>query len=263
MRRVGAVIVAIAGAVALAAQQPAPQSADLRFRIAVLQSTARPPEPGEIARVLARADALLAERTGAHLIQVLFADVGPGNATTKVRRFIAGHQEDLPDGILLLSDDEESTEYGGYSFDVPRQGPSLNRFPSPVVGAGRVYVAVVDMLHKYAKCGYDDSGKRVSPYSRGGECLGKRGLTCVENGRQWSCPGTTGDLNAEPDYFMGCIIVHEFLHPFGALGDDDHFRGPTCAARLGLTSGESRNERRAQEACGICPDLFPLFKAAP
>ncbi len=37
--------------------------------------------------------------------------------------------------------------------------PFQNEYPSPVpsVGSSRIYVAVVDFDHMYARCGYDDN----------------------------------------------------------------------------------------------------------
>lgn len=250
----------VAATVALGAAGAMP-SDDTRFRVTVLQSTARPPEPGALARVFARADELLGQKTGEHFVRLAFADVGPGDPIRKARAYIAAHPDDTPDGFLVLSDDEEAVEYGGYSAVVPRPAGTHNRFPNSS-GDGLVYVAVVDFFHKYARCGYNDRGVRVSSRSRGGECHSERGLQCVDNGQYWMCPNMTEDPNANFDFFMGCDIVHEFAHPFGDAGDDDHYRGAVCAARMHFTPAQAADERAAQESCGICPDVLAKFRPA-
>lgn len=235
-----------------------PDSQSPRFRVMVLQSTRRPPAPADFDRVFARADALLGEKTGDHFVRVGFEDVGPGNPTSKVRAYMRAHPNDVPDGFLVLSDDEESVEYGGYSLNIRRPPGTRNGFPV-TDGDGYVYIAVIDFFHKYARCGYNDRGDRVSARSRGGECHSQRGLQCVDNGNYWMCPYATDDLNAEPDYFMACDIVHEFVHPFGDVGDDDHYRSAVCAARMHFTPDQAADEHAAQQNCGMCPDVLAKF----
>lgn len=230
------------------------------FRVVILQSTATPPEPGDLSRVFGRAREIFADKTGQSLIRVAVEDVGRGNPEEKAKAYIAAHRDRVPDGILVLSDDDESVEYGGYSFNVVRPRGDANRYPAPELGDRFVYVAVIDFAHKYARCGYNNRGVRVSDVSRGGECRGERGLQCVDNGRYWQCPATLEDPNSNFDYFMGCVIVHEFAHPFGTEGDDDHYRTPVCAARMGFTPAQSADERAGQLSCTMCPDIYGRIK---
>ena len=257
LRIIGGVLVAVT--LALDAVS-ALQTDDNKFRVMVLESTARRPDPGDVTRVFARADELLGQKTGEHFARLGADDVGRGKPIDLVMAYVKAHPDTVPDGFLVLSDDAESVEYGGYSFVVPRPRGSHNRFPNGS-GDGLVYVAVVDFFHKYARCGYDDRGDRVSERSRGGECHSERGLQCVDNGQYWMCPTATKDPNAEFDFFMGCDIVHEFAHPFGEAGDDDHYRGSVCAERMKFSPAEA-TERAAQENCGMCPDVLAKFRRA-
>ena len=239
---------------------PPVRLADAAFRVAVLVGTAHVPDPLDFARLFARANDILEQKTGERMVQTDYLTVGPGDARAAARQYLAARADAPTDGVIVLSEDAESREYGAYSVSVPQPQGIVNRFPSPVEGGGNAYVAVLDLSHQYSRCGYDGGPNRVSSSSRGGECLGRRGLRCVDNGAYWTCPGTTDDLNADHDYFMGCAIVHEFVHPFGALGDADHYGSMQCTARTGMSLEQATNTRLSQESCGMCPDLFPKFK---
>ena len=233
---------------------------DTAFRVAVLLSTTRGVDADDFARVFARATAILLKKTGEGMIQTDYVDVGPGRALDVARRYVNAHSQTPPDGVIVLSDDRESREYGAYSASVQLPSGHVNRFPSPFEGERAAYVAVVDFFHLYARCGYDSRLNRVGRASRGGECRGVEGLICVDNGRYWMCPDSTDDLNADRDYFIGSAIVHEFVHPFGMLGDDDHWGTPECTARTGMPPEQVVDRRLFQESLGMCPDLFPKFR---
>lgn len=256
----------VAGSVAcvtLAAQgrpdlpRPDPATA---FRVSVLISAARALPPEDIRRLVTRADQILFEKTGARMIAGDVVNLGVGDAVKLAQRYVDAHASDPPDGVILFGDDEEVTTYGGYTAILSLPSGQHNRFPTPAIPVDVVYVAVIDGFHKYAACGYDGRGNRVSATSRGGECRSHRGLTCVDNGQYWMCPDSTTDLNADRDYFLGCDIVHEFIHPFGTIGDDDHYGTPQCTARTGMSPAEAGDRKRFQESCGMCPDLFAQFK---
>lgn len=68
------------------------------------------------------------------------------------------------------------------------------------------------------------------------------------------------NLYAQPDVFTASSIVHEFMHPFGSAGNNDHYSTPACRARLGMSPGASTDLRLSQEHCGMCPDLFLNFR---
>lgn len=195
------------------------QSDDRRYRVTVLQSTARRPDPADVTRVFARADEVFGKLAGQRFVRLAFADVGRGVPIEKVQEYIKAHPAEVPDGFLVLSDDEEAMQYGGYSFVVPRPDGDRNRFPNSH-GDGLAYVAVIDFFRK--------SKVRSGP-------------------------------NAEPDYVTACLIVHELSHPFGEVGDDDHYRGQVCRDRMNFTPAQA-TETAAQEHCGICPDVFAALK---
>ncbi len=242
-------------------REPAPEA--LReLRVAVVVAAAQRPDADDVARVFSRASRLLEEKSGTRLVKVDEVEAGAGNAGAAARAYLRAHADAPPDGVIVLSDDEESREYGAYSLTVPLPAGHTNPFPSPIEGSARAYVAVVDMAHLYAKCGYDRRMNHVSTRSRGGECRGAEGLVCVDTGASWMCPDSVRDLNADRDYFLGCAIAHEFVHPFGALGDDDHYGTPQCTARTGMTAATAADRRLFQESCGMCPDLFAALHAA-
>ena len=123
-------------------------------------------------------------------------------------------------------------------------------------------IAAVDFSHKYARCGYNDQGDRVSNTSFGGECRNSTGLMCVlrTDGAYWVCPNSLSDLYAEQDYFIAGTFVHEFMHPFGAAGNNYHYGTALCAARTGISAGDAANLVPFQRSFGMCPDLFLNFR---
>jgi hypothetical protein len=230
------------------------------FRVAVLLSASRPPSPEDVERVFGRANDILFEKTGERMTRTDLVNVGPGSALAQSVAYANAHAAAAPDGILLFSDDSTATSFGGYSQTFSLPSPNENRFPSPVVGATRGYLAVVDFFHKYARCGYDNAGNRIADTSSGGECRNRNGLTCVDNGRYWTCPDTLNDLYADADYFTACSAVHEFLHPFGAEGNFDHYGTAQCVSRTGMSLPDAQNLRLFQQSCGMCPDLYQKFR---
>lgn len=116
--------------------------------------------------------------------------------------------------------------------------------------------------HFYARCGYDDQQRRVSDVSLGGECRGRNGLACVlkPGGEYWTCPDALSDLYSDWDYYKGCTIVHEFLHPFGSEGNLDHYGSTSCVARGAVTQAQAGDLRMGQDNCQMCPDVWARFK---
>jgi hypothetical protein len=232
---------------------------DQRFRVAIMLTTGSRPLESDVMRVFAKANDLLLQKTGERMERVDFFDAGPGNVSSLAQAYLQRQTTSVPDGILALSDDATATSLGGYSFTLALPSPFQNRFPTPS-SSTREYVAVVDFVHKYARCGYDDAGNRVSATSFGGECRNQTGLQCVDNGKYWQCPDTLSDLYSEPDRFPACTFVHEFLHPFGTQGNNDHYGTAECTARTGMTPAQAQDRRLFQESCGMCPDLYPKFR---
>jgi hypothetical protein len=237
-----------------------PAVAGEAFRVAVLLSTASVPTDADVQRTLARASDILSEKTGARMSQTDLVVVGPGSTGSQAQSYINAHAASPPDGVLAFSDDANATSFGGYSLTVALPAPNVNRFPSPVVGESRAYLAVVDFFHKYARCGYDNAGNRIGSTSAGGECRNRSGLMCVFNGRYWACPDSLGDLYADPDYYNACTVVHEFTHPFGSEGNFDHYGTAQCTSRTFMSQAEAQDLRLFQQSCGMCPDVYRQFR---
>jgi hypothetical protein len=238
-----------------------PANPDNRFRVVTMITAAAPPATGDITRVLARAAEILLQKTGERMQDLGFASAtGRGDSTSQASQYLMTVPSPMPDGVLALADDATATSFGGYSTTTPLPAPFLNRFPSPISGGNRAYVAVVHFDHKYARCGYDDNDNRISDRSGGGECRNQNGLLCVNNGRYWQCPNTLSDLYSEPDVFPACTIVHEFMHPFGPAGNFDHYGTVQCTSRTGMTLADATDTRKFQESCGMCPDVYASFR---
>jgi Bacterial Ig-like domain (group 2) len=238
-------------------------SATRAFDVAVLVDSAGPqPASSELDRVMQAAAAKLLEKTGVVLTPMGVAGVSGPSASAQVQSYLPGRQSAPPEGIVLLSNDSMSATFGGYSISIAPPFPFQNEYPSPVptVGSSRVYVAVVDFDHMYARCGYDDNLNHISSTSIGGECRNRPGTPCVQVGTQWMCNDALNDLYANHDYFTGCTVVHEFMHPFGSAGSFDHYGTAQCTQRTGMTAGDAANRVLFQQNCGMCPDVYPLFR---
>jgi hypothetical protein len=237
----------------------APAADDGTFRVAVLLGATRMPAPDDARRVFGLAQDILFQKTGARMSEFDLVTVPIAPPFWQAVSYVA-NSTSPPDGVLAFADDSAATTFGGYSETFSLGTPHVNRFPSPVMGENQGYLAVVDFFHKYARCGYDGSGNRVSDRSFGGECRNQAGLACVDNGRYWTCPDSLHDLYSEPDYFTACTVVHEFMHPFGSEGNLDHYGTAQCSARTGMSPAEALNRTGFQQSCGMCPDLFGKFR---
>jgi hypothetical protein len=231
------------------------------FRVAILTSAAKIPAREDIARVFAKAQEILFQKTGQRMVQIALEDLGhKDRAIQLAQSWIDAHAEAPPDGIILFADDPEVVTYGGHTGAVALPAGRQNHYGNETAPANVAYVAVIDAFHLYARCGYDSKLNHTSPRSIGGECRGQRGVTCVDNGSYWMCPDATKDLNADHDYFIGCDIVHEFIHPVGTLGDNDHYGTRQCTERTGMSSADANDRTLFQQSCGMCPDLFAQFR---
>lgn len=239
---------------------------DLDFRVAILNGTSYSQSSADVVRIFAKANDLLFERTGSRMRLIDMTDVGPGTPLTLAGSYMDARTGEQPDGIVVWTEDPTATSAGGFSQTLVRQGGYVNRVPA-TSGSNRVFVSAIDYQHRYGICGYDAETRkiRISDRSANGECRGVSGLTCVDNGQFWECPDVRNDFYAQPDVFIATTIVHEFLHPVGLAGNNDHYGTPTCIARVGMSSTEANDRARAQWSCGQCPDLFLRFRpsAAP
>jgi hypothetical protein len=239
---------------------PAPPTEDSFFRVAILVGDSRSPSDDLVTRAFAAAEPLLTGLTGERMTRVHTATVPPGMPLATARAFMDSGPDPQPDGVLGIFNDTTAVSFGGYSQSFAIAPPYRNRFPSPR-GSGDVYLAVVDILHKYARCGYAADGEtRIGPTSSGGECRNRSGLLCVDNGRYWQCPDSLGDLYSLGDRFAACTVVHEFMHPFGSEGNFDHYGTTQCTQRTGMSAAQATDLRRFQEHCGMCPDVYANFR---
>lgn len=233
---------------------------DLDFRVVVLNGGSDGPLPSDVVRIVAKASDFLFERTGSRMRLIDMADAGPGTSIERASRYLDAWTGEQPDGIVVWSDDPDAVSFGGFSQTVARLQPFVNRFPG-VSGNNRIYVSTIDYDHKYARCGYDTTGAiRISDKSANGECRNQSGLVCVDTGRYWQCPDSLSDFYAQPDVFQASTVVHEFMHPFGSAGNNDHYGTPTCIARVGMSATEAADLAKGQWNMGQCPDLFLHFR---
>jgi hypothetical protein len=185
--------------------------------------------------------------------------------------YLSKNPANPPDGIILFTDTETCRNAGGFSLSYKPQIAFKSEYPSPrtEVGSDKVYLAVVEYHHQYARCGYGDPNTttRQSPVSINGECFNQAGVACVQSGDLWICPTSLNDLFRDHDFFVANMIDHEFLHPFGIDPVDlnlDHYASSSCKARGGVTQAQydavmAGDRYDAQRYFGLCPDVYPRF----
>jgi hypothetical protein len=230
---------------------------DLPLRVAVMLTAARVPDERDVDRVFAKANDLFFSLTRERLLRVALFNAGQGVPLGQAQQYLSGQPDSMPDAVLAFSDDATAFSFGGYAQTFTVAPPYQNQFlPPSGNGSERAGIAVVHYFHMYARCGYDNALNRVSPTSFGGECRNQAGLQCEDNGRYWQCPDSLTDLYSQPDHFTACTIVHELSHPFGPAGNNDHYGTDACVARTGMSAPERASLSRAQEFCGLCPDVY-------
>ena len=233
---------------------------DLDFRVAILNASSSSKPVNDVTRVFGVASDLLFERTGSRMRLIDMRDAVGDTASRIATIYMESSPPEQPDGLIIWSEDATAVGFGGYSITVTRPAPYVNRFPA-TGGANRLFVSSIHYEHKYGRCGYDSTGDiRISDKSANGECRNQTGLTCVDNGSFWACPDTLNDFYAQPDIFRASTIVHEFMHPVGLAGNDDHYGTATCTARVGMTSAQASDRARSQWHMAQCPDLFLRFR---
>lgn len=223
----------------------------------------------DITRVFTVAVSRLHEMTGQRmqLVDIVYGLPRGGSVTGLVDNHLATAAPSPPEGIVVLSEDEQASAYGGYSFVRHLPPPFSNEFESPRPGMGgdAVYIAVIHFDHLYGRCGYDDNGNHVSDVSIGGECRNQPGTPCVQQEGGWMCVNLQGYPYGDHDFFVASNIVHEFLHPFGIASDGvlDHYGSPECMSRTGMTPEQAADLREAQLNVMMCPDVFSRFRPSP
>ncbi len=240
------------------------------FDVLVLVDALAPQTPREdVVRVFDLAAMHLADKTGEwlRLTDVVYGIARGSNIQVMVNGYLAAHPSNPPDGVLVFTNESQAHTYGGYSFAFKPSIAYQNEYKSPrsEVGADKIYVAVVEFDHIYARCGYNDAGNHVSSVSIDGECRNQPGTKCVQSGGSWVCATTLNDLYANHDYFVATAIIHEFLHPFGIDANEvfDHYGTPNCTKRTGMTAQQADDMFLFQSSAGLCPDVFARFRRSP
>jgi len=237
------------------------------FTIGILIDLDSEPVPAEgLGTALAEASRLLQERTG-FIYEVLEVVEGRPAVSIEawVREYVAGKAPPIPDGVVVFSygDDGFARERGGYSFGVPAPSGFVNDFVSPEVGGRSVYVAVLHWSHRFAACGYDESGNLASEVAVDGQCRNQPGTACTTHNGYSMCANAVGDAYAStPTYFVAANLTHEFLHPFGMHGNYDHYGTEACRDTMGWGADWAFSVADAEYWLGQCPYLFDRFRSS-
>jgi hypothetical protein len=237
------------------------------FTIGILIDTSDEPVPrASLDVALAEADTILLGLTGFRFQVQEVSEVAGGGSMSQIAQSYLARDATPPNGLVIFSfgDEDRARTYGGYSFWTVGPSGFRNSFISPVAGDRHIYVAVLHWSHRYARCGYGDGETPVSSASIDGECFNQPGTACTEHGGYSMCSSAIGDLYAStPTYFVAANIVHEFMHPFGLLGVQDHYGTPECIAAMGWgSSGWTASREEAQHYVGMCPNIFETFASA-
>lgn len=218
-------------------------------------------------RVVAEADQILLDQTGIGFTMVDFVEITPDSRVIDLASdYIATHPENLPNGILIFSFGDENTarSYGGYFLTLPAPAGFVNEYVSSTYGDNQIYVAINHFGHRYAACGYGDEevDAPVQASSFNGECRNLDGVACVENNGYSMCCNAVDNLYAStPTYFTASSIVHEFLHPFGPNGVEDHYYTPTCNQAMAEEASlrrysEEFSLEESESYNGLCPYVY-------
>lgn len=234
------------------------------FNVAVIVDTTSDLVSREQAEaVLALSDASLYDLTGYRLRMVDFVeDDSNGSVEEVVNAYMAAHPDDLPNGILLFSvgDDDRAKINRGYAQQIPAPEGFRNPFVSPYLDGSFMYVAVLYFNHHYAACGYDGADDIQSPVSVGDECRGEEGTPCVAWEGMQICDFVLPLLEGRTPVDMAAgVVVHEFMHPFGDKGPDDHYLTDSCRAVVGEGI---YNEEQAEHYNDMCPNVYETFAAS-
>lgn len=242
---------------------PAPDPRNGVFDVAVLLGDERKLPAGHVEDVLAEATRTMRRLTGA---SVAFFGPGllrPGSTTDDVKAtanaWLQRQARNPPEAIVVFSSDDFAQGYGGWSSWLNLPPGSTNEFPAMTHLPTEISLAVVDGLHWYGRCGYDESLQHVSTTSFGGECRNTDGLVCEFNGTYWACPNVAGLPYVDLAISHACVVVHEFMHFYGGAGTDDHYGSPECKHRMGWPANHPYDILDDQRHCGVCPDVYERF----
>jgi hypothetical protein len=234
------------------------------FKVAVIVDDRSEPVSRDQAQAVIQEASLGLKRLAQfEMLMIDFVDDNSGEVSSSLANNYLARTPQIPNGIVIFSfgDDGQAKLYGGYSMVVTVPNGGRNSFISPLQGSDKVYVAVIHFSHRFAACGYDDTGDLASTTSIDGECRNQSGTACVQRNGYSMCANLTDALYAStPTYFAASTIVHEFLHPFGVSSSDDHYGTPGCNAITGMTPAQfDLNQDELYN--GICPYIYDRFKA--
>ena len=144
-----------------------PSSANGVFDVtALVDPQGRQVPQEDIARVFSVAASRLLDKTGQRmqLLDTVYGLPRGSSVSDLVDNYLRATAPYVPEGIVILSEDQQARAYGGYSFFRHLPPPFLNEFksPRPEVGGDAVYVAVIHFDHFFARCGYDDNWNHLA-----------------------------------------------------------------------------------------------------
>ena len=173
---------------------------------------------------------------------------------------------DIPDGLLVFSYGSENfaRTMGGFSYSIKAPPTFKNHFVPPSGSDNLIYVMFSHYSHKYARCGYDETGETIiSTVSIGGECRNQPGTACVMNNGYSMCKTAVNDLYATaPNYFSASIIIHEIMHPFGLHGNMDHYGSSICTQEMRkINNSWNPIDGEAEIYNSMCPYVYDNFVA--
>lgn len=216
-------------------------------------------------------DQLLYERTGIH-IKISTDNIwrvkvsNDYDILTTMRDLAFKNKEDFKNAngfVFFSTANEDAKIYGGYalSFYPPTEIKFCNTF-SAHEKTDKLYGAVIDWEHKFAKCGYGDSDKHTNDYSIGGECSNQPGTKCILQNNYYICKNALDDYYATNPYLMtASSIIHEIMHHFGDNGTMDHYGTDTCK-KYDVPKTDFKCSSEDISGCyfNICPYAYLNFK---
>jgi hypothetical protein len=172
--------------------------------------------------------------------------------------------DEIPDSLLIFSHGAEdyARTIGGFTFPIDGPADFRNHFVDAFGVENRIYVMFNHYSHKFARCGYDETGENIiSDVSVGGECRNQSGTACVMHNGYSMCENAVNDLYAStPNYFSASTVIHEIMHSFGVHGNMDHFGSPDCTTEMQkLDSSWQPNMDESEIYNVMCPYVYDNF----
>lgn len=235
------------------------------FKVVVLVDLSSAPLGEEDAsEVLAEASAILFRITGFAFEMIDFATEYPHEGEKRSElpnRYLDEHPDIRPNGIIFYTYADE--DYLKNSDAFADRSKSLPGYRNEFGGFDYIPIAVANRYAKYAACGYDETGEKVSDVSSNGECRNQTGVPCTEKNGYSMCADAVNRLYASTEnYFISSTIIHEFMHPYGYMDVyQDHYND-ICAQRMGWQPLDWWSEEVLLDSelyNGICPDIYPMF----